>query len=249
MPVRRYSLRALRGVLLAGVLCAAVGAAAGAPPVAADGDAAYDRADPPRVRAEIRRILDDPRFALRESLWERAMGVIHEWLASLLRWGARGAWWARALMWVLLGWCVLAVLAVLAHLVWTIVMVVRGRRGPAAGAVRRAGVPTVRELTYDQLCRRMAELARAGAFREAVGVMMQALLRRLDDVEIIRLARGKTNGDYVREYPRARGGREAFRRFALAVDHAVYAGGACDLRAFQAVRRRFDEVRQDVGEK
>lgn len=140
----------------------------------------------------------------------------------------------------------LTLLAILAHIVWTLVMVFRGRSEGRGATWRRSGAAGEQELTYDELLRLMARYVHGGEFRRAIGAMMLALLRRLDAVRIVVFHRSKTNGDYVREFPASGAGRTEFRRFALAFDMIAYGGMRCTPEVFGKMKSLFDQVQANV---
>ena len=129
---------------------------------------------------------------------------------------------------------------------WTIVVLVRGgRRGKAArGAGRRFHAE--RPTAYEELQDLMRRAAEKGAFREAIRLMMLSLLQLLDRTGAVRVQDGKTNGEYVREYSPRRPGREAFTRFVLAFDEAVYGSARCDGHTYRDMNVRFDQARGNV---
>jgi hypothetical protein len=92
----------------------------------------------------------------------------------------------------------------------------------------------------------MQRLAELGRFREALGMMMLVLLRRLDERGIVRFNPGKTNGDYVREYPSVGPGREEFQSFSGTFDVLVYGGGSCRQETYRNMQSLFEQVQSHV---
>jgi len=205
--------------------------------------ARYERPEPDVIRSETRRILSDPSFAPRRSLWEWLL----EKLSGLRPPRGSGVLF-RILLWVLFIWCVLTLAAILAHLIWTLVVMLRG---PREGSVRGAGRPHFRiehTLSYEELCKRMLGLAEEGRFAEAVGVMMIAAVRWLELKAIVHFHQSKTNGDYVGEYPGARPSSGAFSRFVGAFDNMVYGGEACGEEGYVRMNGLFDRIRENVAQ-
>jgi len=233
--------------LAALVLLAAAWAPAGGAPA---------RPRPPKrpqakvIRAEVRRILSDERFARHRSAWQRLLQWVREKLSEWdrLRLPAEGVgWW---LLVIFMAWCVLALLAILAHMVWTVIMLLRDRGGRRRrGRAKAPHFERPEALSFDQLCQRTRRLAGEGDFRGAVAAMMLALLRLLEQRGALRYHTGKTNGDYVREYPPAGRGRDDFRRFALAFDRMIYAGGPCGPDAFRDLSALFEALRDHAAKK
>jgi hypothetical protein len=248
MPARRLrGPRAVRALLLIAMwgLCWSAGEGFAAEAAAPAEPAQFERADVATIRQTTRDILADPRYAPRRSFWQ--------WLAeSLSRWQGRGPHLPPGLgaflETVLVLWCLAALVAILVHIVWTIVMMVRaGRLVPGRGG--RAGLRGRQEpVSYEDLLARMHALAGQGAFREALGAMMVALLRWLDRAGVLRFHTSKTNGDYLRDYPRARAGSGYFRRFVLAFDAMVYGGAACGPQVYERMFELFTEIQHDVQE-
>lgn len=238
----RTSLAAL--ITLAGVICppaTAAGRAAGARPAS---PRQYERADAQTIRSEAREILKHSRFKQTETLWQRFKRWLWEKLGN---WRLPGSPLGRGvvavLFWGLVGLCILAIAAVLALLIWTIIFTARDRQGGRRG--RKGAVPQFsREdlASYEELRARMAQLAGQGAFREAIGLMIRALLRYLERAGTVRFDQSKTNGDYVREYSPARPGRDEFRRFVLAFDNTIYGRAASGPDDYRQMLTMFERV-------
>jgi hypothetical protein len=230
-----------RLALLAAMLCgAALAEAAPADPADAR---PYDRPDAQSIRDEAREVLGDARFRKRASL----MDAIRRWLSDLLRGLDAGlpggmATVARVLFWLLLGGCAAVMVAVVVLLTRMLIGVVRQGRGARMDLLRAGPVHFAESVTYEQLAARIAELVRSGAFREAVGLMMAALVLWLERGELLRFHPSKTNGEYVREYPPQRPGRGEFRQFAVALDAVTYGSGRCDGDDYRRVARLFQQV-------
>jgi hypothetical protein len=212
---------------------AAAPADASPPPVAA-------RAEAPVIKDTARRILDEPRFAPRWSFWEWLAEKLGDWSwpEVNLRW-APG--WGSVLLWALVIWCVLTLVAILAHFAWTVVTLLRGRRGGdgrAKGHLPRFAYLAAR--SAEELDALRARLAAEGAFREAIGVMMVALLKRLDAGRVVRFHESKTNGDYVREFTPGRGGRDPFCAFVRAFDGTIYRGAPCGRETYDRFSGLFE---------
>jgi hypothetical protein len=201
------------------------------------------RPDAESVRAETHEILSDPRFAPRRTFLQ--------WLAEQLghigTWGFDvGSGWRRAVVWVILFWGLLTIAAILGHIGWTLVVTMRGGgsgRGFSLLGPRRRDAEKV---TFEEILRQMQQLAARGAYRQALGMMMLALVRQLEAADLLRFHRSKTNGDYVREYPAARAGRQGFRRFVLAFDALVYGGRPCAQGSYRRMHAEFQRILEDV---
>jgi hypothetical protein len=204
----------------------------------------YERPDAQKVKACARQIVADPRFARRMSLGE--------WLADKLFHGrGPGAQLpgrlGEGLLWIILTWCVLTLLAITAHLVWTIWLLVRPARHSVGTADSRR--PDWYEAaTAEQLWQRSAELAQRGAFREAVGVLSLALLRKLESLQVLRFHKSKTNGEYVREYPPQRAGGREFARFVATFERSIYGGLAVPEQTHRTMSALAQRIIQDASQ-
>jgi hypothetical protein len=235
-------------LLLGAVLAPAAGAEgadvsdpAPAPPPA--------RPDAETVRAAAREILAGPRFAERESILER----IFAWFREKLRgWemptltGATG--WLAFLQWVILIWCVVTLVAILAHLAWTLHAMFGGRRGGRGAGFGGLEAADLAEASVEDLERLRDRLARDGRFREAVAVMLLLLLRHLDGLGLVRFHASKTNGEYVREFPPGRDDRDAFRQFVRSCDVAVYGPAPCGAGVYERLGSDFTRIRDRADE-
>jgi hypothetical protein len=189
------------------------------------GDAvSYERAGAEEIRAAVADVLAGPEFSQRRPFWER-------WLHGFLQWllaeepGNSGL--AAFLRWVLTVFCVLTLIAILAHMAWTLYVLVRANL-PGRGASVRPGLFARAEAeSVEDLARRMRMLAEDGAYAEALACMLLLLVRRLDEAALVRFHPSKTNGDYTREYVPGRAGRDGFRRFVHEFDSYAYGGAPC----------------------
>jgi hypothetical protein len=242
MACRRFN---IRGAVGAVVLTCLVVAACAVPVVhvaaGAAAAAGFERPDPGTIREEAREILSQRRFSPRVSLLQRFM----EWLREKLSWlklpASGDASLAAVIFWVLVGVGAVVLVILVAFGVRWLVLYLRGERGKGfhAGPVR---FERAVDRSFASLCRRMRELAGRGRYRDAVGVMMAALLRRLDEAELVAFHDSKTNGDYVVEFPAHRPGHSEFHRFALAFDGTIYGGSSCDEGTYHQMNDLFERV-------
>ena len=234
--------------LIAGVVTALVlsGLAAGGPrarTTTASAPADYARADAQTIQTHLDKILSDPRFAAHKTLWQ--------WLGEkLVRWGGPHLPDAakRVIGWVVIIWCVLTLLAILAHLAWTIWLLARPQRGSLASELPGDG-ENYENASFEQLWARSAELARTGAFRAAVGLLLVALLRRLDALKVLHFHKSKTNGEYVREYPSQQAGHREFMQFVLAFERSIYGGSEVARSAYDTMTTLAQQVLSDASQK
>ena len=205
----------------------------------------FRRPEADAIRLEVRNILSDPRYAPRRSFRE----WLFEKLSNLEKPDVQLGGFRTFLFWFFLVWLILALLAILGHLAWTLLTLWRGLSG--TGRQSRLSISArsreeTRALCYSDLLSLTSELARQGAFRDAIGVMIVALLRRLDEWAVVRFHESKTSGDYVREYPVDRRGRGVFRQFVLAADQAVYGTKPCRAETYSEMKTLFERTLDDV---
>jgi hypothetical protein len=240
LDARTHEFLRLLSVTYVMAMVASLGSAA----TSSQGPARYERPDAQTVKACTRQIVSDPRFARRMSLGE--------WLAEKLAHG-RGpgaklpAWLGRGLLWTILTWCVLTLLAITAHLVWTIWLLVRPARH-IVGTEDSLQPDGYDAATAEQLWQRSTELAQRGAFREAMGVLSLALLRKLESLQVLRFHKSKTNGEYVREYPPQRAGRREFARFVATFERSIYGGRAVPEQTHRTMSALAERIIQDASQ-
>lgn len=237
----RVTSTALIGVLSWSALATAAWASNGSPSEAGG----FQRPHPDAIRAELHQILADPQYAPSKTVWQWVWDKLAGWRWPDVHWG--GAW-AKPLATLLLIWCLLALAAVLAHLLWTVaVLIGQISPGSVVGSHRRhrraAGA------SYEQLCVEMRRLAETGAYREAISVMMIALLRWLDAIHVLHYHESKTNGDYVSEFAPASPGRDEFRQFVVSFDESVYGRAPCGPQVYEQLDSVFQRIRNHVNER
>lgn len=207
--------------------------------------AGYARPEADAVRAELRDILSDPKFAPRKT--------ISEWLTDkLLNWRPPDlnapAWLVKTLVWTILIWCVLALLAILVHLLWTLSCLLGVGVPSGTAEPRRTRADRLRHQPLEQVLATMQTLAEQGRFRESLGVMMLAVLRILDRSGAVRFHESKTNGEYVLEYSMQRPERQEFKQFVSSFESTVYGGRECGPEHYRGMYDLFQRIQAHVGE-
>ena len=234
--------RSTTWLLLALAITTIVSLHARAPAYAASGD--FERADAQTIRDYTRQIVSDPRFAPRKTFSQGLGEKVSRWDRPDVN---VPGWVKMAAGWAVITWCLLTLLAILAHAAWTIWMLV----GPARHrAARESGDDSnpYESASFEQLWERAQALAATGAFREAAGVLLVALLRRLDALKVLSFHRSKTNGEYVREYSGHRAGRPEFMQFVATFERTIYGGLEMPGRTYDAMSHLAKQVLDNVSQ-
>lgn len=194
--------------------------------------------DLPRYHAQMRetvgRILASrefaPRAAQQRSWWRRfadwlaqRMDGVRSWLGNL----------STGWFWALLIWLLLALLAILAHLIYTIVKLFGGgAAGGRAGDRRLASTArlTTRELGFEAAFASAQERFRAGDWSAAIRNLYVAAILWLDRRGVIRYEESKTNRDYVLELAADPRRQSRFRALTDRFELTVYGGRPADAR-------------------
>ena len=203
----------------------------------------YARANAETIRTHLQEILSDPRYASHKTLGQWLAEKLSRWEGPHLSKGVK-----RFIFWVVMTWCILTLLAIFAHLVWSIWLLARPQKSSALAELP-AGSESYENASFEQLWERSAALARTGAFRAAIGVLLVALLRRLDALQVLRFHKSKTNGEYVREYPSRLVGRREFVQFVTAFERSIYGGSAVAGPTYDTMSTLAQQVLSDASQK
>jgi hypothetical protein len=188
-------------------------------------------ADPSHTRAAIAEVLARPEFAdLRtdpDSLWRRVI----EWLGSLWKRdssaiGHLPEW----LLWLIVGWIVLTLLAILAHLMYSLWQLLSGLSRPSSSgprALRHEGeLLGIRNLDFETVHAEARRRLAAGDWLAATRYYYVAAILGLDRQGAIEFRPSKTNRDYFGEL-RARARLQGpFGRLTERFESIIYAGRA-----------------------
>lgn len=248
MPFGFLRTHSSTGASVLSVLIVLALAALSRPGVAATTDTTspqYERPDARTIQTCIREILDDPQFAPRKSFGQWLREKLSKWDGPKVDL-PEGV--GMFLLWAVTVWCVLALLAILVHLGWTIWLFARRPKGPGTAA-GSDGSTVYEHLSFEQLRQKSRELARAGAFREAAGVLLIALLRRLEAFNVLRFHSSKTNGEYLREYSGELAGRPQFVQFIATFERSIYGGLEIPMQTYETMNSLAERILNDVGQK
>lgn len=231
------------GAAVALVLFGVAAAGPRVQPTTASAPSAYARAEAETIRTHLQEVLSDPRYASHKTFRQWLMEKLARWKGPDLPQGVK-----TVILWVVMIWCILTLLAIFAHFVWTIWLLVRPQRSSATAELP-GGSEGYDNASFEQLWERSAELARSRAFRAAVGVLLVALLRGLDTLKVLHFHKSKTNGEYVREYPSQRVGRRDFVQFIAAFERNIYGGSDVAGPAYDTLSTLARQVLSDVSQK
>jgi hypothetical protein len=229
-------------ILVGLALCALCARASAAQETDGVPEAAYGRADIETIRGTVNAIVSDPEFMPRKTFGQWLQEKLRKWDRPNLNLSSRVA---TVIFSVFMIWCLLALVAILGHLCWTIWLGVRPSGGlKGAGGV--SGLPADEITSPEELWSRSTALAGAGAFREAMGLLLLALLRRLETRQIVTFHRSKTNGEYVAEYPSDLAGREAFAAWVGAFERTIYGGLPVVGQTYEAMTSAAERIIHDA---
>jgi len=199
--------------------------------------------DAAEVRQAAKEVLARPEFQIdgsteaAESLWallNRFFGAVSGAFRAFFEWLYR---MSPVLAWLLVGVLVFTVLILVAHIAWTIVMVVR--RGRQEGLLEddlAAKMVNPAELA------RQAELARAeGNYILGVRLLFRACLTLLEHREGKRFRPGATNREHLNRY-RQTDMYDWLARFVWVIDSKWYGSQACLPADFAACHEAYERI-------
>ncbi len=132
------------------------------------------------------------------------------------------------LFWVILGWMILTLVAILTHLIYTLFMLLRGMSSPLRGnpkAGRLAGeLLGIRDLDFDAVHAEARRLLAAGDWPTATRYFYVAAILWLDRQGWIVFKRSKTNRDYIDELAARSRVQGSFRHLTADFEPIVYGG-------------------------
>lgn len=226
-------------------------------------------ADPARVKADLKRILQAPEFQP-EKQQEGLLSRFSHWMAA--RWEAFVSWFrklfkmkdsppevesrsggngilAYLVVPIITALLIVAVVWLLALLIMAIARNWRGAPAPSAKTtttfdIDDAGADMLQE--PDEWLSQAQHFAGAGDYRRAFRAVFLGILLQMDKAGAIEYTRSRTNGDYVRLL-RTRGFTalfEAFRPLVFEFDLRWYGNRATAEEDYRRCRREYDRIRQ-----
>ncbi len=202
----------------------------------------YERPEAETIEKVTHEIATDPKFLPQKTFMQWLSDKLASWDRPDLN-ISEGV--GRIIYWIIVIWCIGALIAILAHLIWTISLAVRpGRTQPGTTNVIKA----LEAITSpEQLWARSRELAGTGQFREAMGALLLALLRQLEQQRIVRFHRSKTNGEYVTEYRRDLAGHGDFSDFVRTFERIIYGGLPVARQTYESMTKVAERIIHDVS--
>ena len=166
-----------------------------------------------------------------------------EWAVTPLRWlfeALEGL--PNAMRWIIVILLTTILVLLIAHIVWTFVVAIRG---PTVGRKVRRGN---RETPIDprDLEREAETLGSHGDYVAAVRLLFHASLLRLQKFEKKPFRPGCTNRELLRRY-RTSKLHEPLQRFVETIDTTWYGGRPCREEDYRACREGHGEIRQLIG--
>ncbi|MEN6344211.1 MAG: DUF4129 domain-containing protein [Armatimonadia bacterium] len=194
-----------------------------------------------KLREELARILAQREYQQAEAPWLRKLlQRIVEWLSDLF-----GAWspqvHALKEAWPALYWVIVFLLvAVLALLLYHIALTLRMA---FAGPRRRQEAPvSVRQVSPDALRARAESMAKQGRYLEAIRALLEALMRRLDRLEVTPYDPSRTNWELLEALAAAPVIAREFEPLARRLDLVLYGGAVADAETFRICAEQVDRI-------
>jgi hypothetical protein len=184
-----------------------------------------------KARSAIREVLARREYADLQSDPYASTRAFLEWLAGLFqRVGDVLKRMPQWVLWTVFAWMVLALVAILAHLIYTLVMLLRGTSSPLRGNFKRGRIPGellgIKDLDFDTVLAEARRLLAAGDWPAATRYFYVAAILWLDRQGLIVFKRSKTNGDYIGELALRSPIQDDFRRLTAEFEPIVYGGAA-----------------------
>ena len=202
----------------------------------------YDRADADTIKTLTNQILSTKDLAPRKTFGQWLMEKFTQWKGPNLN---LHHGWIGIIFWIIIIWCVLTLIAILVHFIWTISKLIGSKVNLNANSLGISN-GTIKISSYTQLYQMAQDFASNGMFREAIGTMTAALLRWLDSMEIVSFHESKTNGDYIREYSADSLGKNEFRKFINISDQTLYGNNPCNSQIYDNMNSLMEHIRDSV---
>lgn len=181
-----------------------------------------------QARAAVNDVLAEPEFAHLHADPYSVWRAIHRWLSPWLeRIEAALDSLPKWVYWLIVAWMLLALVAILAHLLYTLWMMLGGA---GRGAVGSAGRPPagellgIKDLDFDSVYAEARRRLAAGEWREATKYLYVAAILGLDRQGAIVFRVSKTDRDYRDELAPRPALQDLFVRLTAGFESIVYGG-------------------------
>ncbi len=199
----------------------------------------YERADVKTIKMHTGQILSDPKFAPRKSFVQWLGEKFSGWEGPKLD---IGEGWTTFFVYLLIIWCLLTLVAIFIHFIWTIALLLRTNTQYRSTSKVLRSDPT-RALSLEELYRLAKQYADNKSYRQAISVLMIAMLRMLDSFNIVSFHESKTNGDYIREYPAEYAGQNEFKTFIAMFEQTIYGGVQIDSKIYGRMNYLMEQIK------
>jgi hypothetical protein len=183
------------------------------------------------ARREFADLHADP-FALRRMFLDWINGFfqrVHDAFQCLPEW----------MFWVVVVWMILTLAAILGHLIYTLVLLLRGTASPLSSnphGGRLAGeLLGIKDLDFNTVLAEARRLLAAGDWPAATRYFYVAAILWLDRQGWINFKKSKTNRDYIDELAPRAGIQNSFRRLTTDFEPIVYGGLAVESSTIQDI--------------
>jgi len=150
--------------------------------------------------------------------------------------------WGSVLFWIVMVWCVLTLVAILAHFLWTAALFVGAKQGTGLASLQASSADSHFDKSHEELLRLASQCALKHQYREAIGFQTLAAIKWLDSLKILSFHESKTNGDYLREYRLEAPGQTDFRDMLRLSELALYAGTLCNSQTYQTMKQLMERM-------
>lgn len=207
-----------------------------------------------QTRQAVREVLATREFAQLKESRENPLAKIIRWLSSVFsaipKFFASLPGW---LWWVLLGWMIITLVAVLVHLLWTLIRTLglgsgRGGARSSQTGLSGDGLLGVADLTFEQVHAEAMRLMQSGDWAAAIRHLYVAALLWLDHHGRVAFRPSKTNHDYLTElapHPRV---RKQFAGLTRVFEALAYGRQAADERACTWTAQTVEELCHETAE-
>jgi hypothetical protein len=181
-----------------------------------------------RTREAIQGVLAEREFANLHDDPYALLRLLLEWINSLfMRVATAVGRMPRWLWWLIVGWMLATLAAILAHLLYTLWVLLRSGAGPSGGGARRGHAGEflgIRELEFDAVYAEARRLLGAGDWAAATRYLYVAAILWLDRQGEIVFRASKTNRDYLDELRGRDRLQNPLRRLTRLFEPIVYGG-------------------------